>query len=91
MIWSLVNQKEIQQVRMSKRNTIITSLTVLLLHGRPPMQKMRPEALPGRTPAPVRASAGSNLLKLDYEGSTVWLDCAKRGLIKFATTSRSPM
>jgi endonuclease G len=24
-----------------------------------------------------------NLLKLDYEGFTVWLDCEKRGAIKF--------
>jgi endonuclease G len=47
------------------------------------MQTTRPTALPERTPAPVRASAGSNITQLDYEGFTVWLDCARRGPVKF--------
>lgn len=33
------------------------------------------------TPEPVRKENG--LLRLDYEGFTLWLDCSKRGLLKY--------
>lgn len=41
-----------------------------------------------RTPYPKYertevTNLGNNLLQLDYEGFTVWLDCSKRGAVKF--------
>jgi endonuclease G len=72
-------------VRKRQQSAIVTSITILLAACTvtPPMQTTRPTALPERTPAPVRASAGSNITQLDYEGFTVWLDCARRGPVKF--------
>jgi endonuclease G len=72
-------------VRKRQQSAIVTSITILLAActAAPPMQKVRPTALPDRTPPPVRASAGSNVMKLDYEGFTVWLDCARRSPVKF--------
>jgi endonuclease G len=49
----------------------------------PPMQKMRQASLPDRTSAPGRVRASGNILRLDYEGFTVWVDCARRGPVKF--------
>jgi endonuclease G len=68
-------------VRKRQQSAIVTSITILLAActAMPPMPKVRPTALPDGTPAP----AGSNILKLDYEGFTVWLDCARRGPVKF--------
>lgn len=40
-----------------------------------------PEAIP--TPAPAINSDNSKIMKLDYQGFTVWLDCSKHGAIKF--------
>jgi endonuclease G len=40
-------------------------------------------ALLGATPALARAPASQDVLRLDYEGFTVWLDCARRGAVKF--------
>jgi endonuclease G len=72
-------------VRKRKQSAIVTSITILLAAcmAAPPMQKMRPAPLPDRTPAPDRASPGINIMKLDYNGFTVWVDCARRGPVKF--------
>lgn len=32
-----------------------------------------------------------DILKLDYEGFTVWLDCSKRAVVKFATTHNTTL
>ena len=41
------------------------------------------------TPTPVTSTPiSSQILKLDYEGFTVWLDCEKRGAIKFQYTAQ---
>lgn len=37
---------------------------------------------------PVEAVPASGVLKLDYDGFTVWLDCAERGAIKFRYTAQ---
>ena len=34
-------------------------------------------------PSDIVTATKSRLLKLDYEGFTVWLDCSKRGAVKF--------
>jgi len=46
-----------------------------------------------RTPLPKYQSAAvikqdNNVLRLDYEGFTVWLDCEKRGAVKFQYTAQ---
>jgi endonuclease G, mitochondrial len=46
-----------------------------------PQSTTAPVALP--TPAPTAKTDNSKLMRLDYEGFTVWLDCSKHGAIKF--------
>jgi endonuclease G len=72
-------------VRKRKQSAIVTSITILLAAcmASPPMQKMRQASLPDRTSAPGRVRASGNILRLDYEGFTVWVDCARRGPVKF--------
>jgi endonuclease G len=38
---------------------------------------------PSGFPSPSAADNAGNILKLDYDGFTVWLDCSKRGAVKF--------
>jgi endonuclease G len=37
----------------------------------------------GIAPTPEPARKENGLLRLDYEGFTLWLDCSKRGLLKY--------
>lgn len=39
-------------------------------------------------PQQTELTHSGNLLKLDYEGFTVWLDCEKRGAVKFRYTAQ---
>jgi endonuclease G len=70
---------------MKKRGAIGASLTVLLVAcmTAPTVQKKWPAAVSGTAPVRGETQAGKNILKLDYAGFTVWLDCAKRGPVKF--------
>lgn len=43
--------------------------------------KNYPLPIPGKTQSTNQQK--SNLLRLDYEGFTVWLDCSKKGAVKF--------
>lgn len=53
---------------------------------------MESVVLPSQTaqpPAQVQASMESNeLLKLDYEGFTLWIDCKERAAIRFRYTAQ---
>jgi endonuclease G len=45
---------------------------------------LRPEAKPGKVELPpTQISEEGKLLRLDYEGFTVWLDCRKRAAVKW--------
>jgi endonuclease G len=71
---------------MKKCGAIGTLLTVGLVAC------MTAPSIPKKSPAPISGTAsvrgeskvpGSKILKLDYDGFTVWLDCEKRGPVKF--------
>jgi endonuclease G len=70
---------------MKKRGAIGAFLTVLLVAcmTAPTVQKKWPAAVSGTAPVRSETQAGENILKLDYAGFTVWLDCAQRGPVKF--------
>ncbi|MGJ0485184.1 MAG: DNA/RNA non-specific endonuclease [Methylomicrobium sp.] len=70
---------------MKKRGAIGASLTILLAActTAPTVQRQWPEVVSGTAPVRVETRTGGNILKLDYAGFTVWLDCAKRGPVKF--------
>ncbi len=42
----------------------------------------------GQSPKQTGIAYSANLLQLDYEGFTVWLDCEKRGAVKFRYTAQ---
>jgi endonuclease G len=76
-------------MRMKKRSAIGALLTVGLVAC------MTAPSIPKKSPAPISGTAsvlgeakvpGSKILKLDYDGFTVWLDCDKRGPVKLDTT-----
>jgi endonuclease G len=60
-------------------------LPVILLNACAVQRERAPDPRLSARPAPsaaeMRREAG--LLRLDYEGFTVWLDCSKRGAVKF--------
>lgn len=43
----------------------------------------KPVNTPAQTPLATDTKPAANIMKLDYEGFTVWLDCSKRGAVKF--------
>ncbi len=45
-------------------------------------------ATPVTPPAVTPPSAAAGVMKLDYEGFTVWLDCKRRGAIKFQYSAK---
>jgi endonuclease G len=75
-------------MRMKKRSAIGALLTVGLVAC------MTAPSIPKKSPAPISGTASvreelqvpGNILKLDYDGFTVWLDCDKRGPVKLDTT-----
>jgi endonuclease G len=70
-------------MKITKHSAIAATLLMLLASctAVPTMQKAKPAAPPETGFGGVRT--GENVLKLDYEGFTVWLDCARRGPVKF--------
>jgi endonuclease G len=70
---------------MKHRGAIGVSLTVLLVAcmTTPTLQKQWPATISGTSPVRSGTHTAGKLLKLDYEGFTVWLDCEKRGPVKF--------
>ncbi|MGJ0484376.1 MAG: DNA/RNA non-specific endonuclease [Methylomicrobium sp.] len=70
-------------MKITKLSAMTVSLLTLLAACMPApiTQRAKPTALPDASLGGVRADG--NILKLDYEGFTVWLDCARRGPVKF--------
>jgi endonuclease G len=67
-----------------KKQSAITAILLMLLAAcmtAPISQRAKPTARPDGGLSSVRT--GENVMKLDYEGFTVWLDCARRGPVKF--------
>lgn len=52
-----------------------------VLMGQSPPVTVKPSTV--AAPVAPETSVSSKIMKLDYEGFTVWLDCEKRGAVKF--------
>jgi endonuclease G len=72
-------------VKITKQSALTALLSTLLTAclAAPTTQRTKAVAPPQTGSAPGATRAGGNALKLDYEGFTVWLDCARRGPTKF--------
>jgi endonuclease G len=79
-------------VKITKQSALAATLLMLLaacMPTAPITQRTKPTALPDSGLSGIRA--GGNVLKLDYEGFMVWLDCARRGPVKFQYNAQHDM
>lgn len=78
-------------MKITKQSALGAFLSALLVAcmTAPVTQRAKPTALPDAGLGGVRA--GGNVLKLDYEGFMVWLDCARRGPMKFQYNAQHDM
>jgi endonuclease G len=78
-------------VRITKQSSIAATLLMLLTACMPApiTQRAKPTALPDAGLDSI--SAGENILKLDYEGFMVWLDCERHGAVKFQYNAQHDM
>jgi endonuclease G len=78
-------------VKITKQSAIAATLLMLLTScmTAPMTQRANPTALPDAGLRGIRASG--DVMKLDYEGFTVWLDCARRGPVKFQYNAQHDM
>jgi endonuclease G len=78
-------------MKITKQSAIAATLLMLLTACMPApiTQRMKPTALPDAGLSGIRA--GDDVMKLDYEGFTVWLDCARRGAVKFQYNAQHDM
>jgi endonuclease G len=72
-------------MRMKKCGAIGSLLTIWLVAcmTAPSIPKKSPAPISGTAPVQGESKVLGNILKLDYDGFTVWLDCNKRGPVKF--------
>jgi endonuclease G len=72
-------------VKITNLSAMAALLSILLTScmTTPMTQRAKPTALPDTVSVPGATRTDGNVLKLDYEGFTVWLDCARRGPVKF--------
>ncbi|MGZ8212873.1 MAG: DNA/RNA non-specific endonuclease [Methylosarcina sp.] len=69
-------------MKIAKLTAILAFLSILLT-ACAAGPKTQPQTHPETFSIRSGGIAAGNIMRLDYEGFTVWLDCAKRGAVKF--------